>query len=115
MEAYSLQQHTSTYRLKCCNLGSNENIVNIGQKERAAATQHFKDIMLEKLILEELTRAEHANEFKQIFNILSYPLILPTFIENTVVTEYIGNFIKSTYGISGNEYNVKFFGTSRSL
>ena len=58
---------TFTYRLKWCQLGRGENIVNIGQKERAAATQHFKDIeleLIEKLILEELTYGEHANELK---------------------------------------------------
>ena len=38
-------------------IGGVENIVNIDQKEGAAATQHLKDIELElteKLILEEL-------------------------------------------------------------
>ena len=77
-------------------MGRGENIVDIGQKERAAATQHFKDIeleLIEKLILEELTHGEHANEFKQIFKM--QPLILSTFIENIVVTEYIEDFIKS--------------------
>ena len=34
------------YRLQCCHLGHGENFLNIGQKERAAATQHFKDIEL---------------------------------------------------------------------
>ena len=56
-----------TYRLQCCHLGRGVNIVNIGQKERAAATQHFKDIkleLIEKVILEELTYGEHANELK---------------------------------------------------
>ena len=37
------------------------------------------------------------------------------FIENIVVTEYIEDLIKSVYSISGYEYNVKLFGTSKSL
>ena len=65
------------------------------------------------MILQELTHGEHANEFKQISKMQS--LILSTFIENIVVTEYIGDFIKSTYGISGDEYNIKLFSTSKSL
>ena len=64
------------------------------------------------MIFKELTHGEHANEFKQIFK--TQPSILSTFIENVVVTEYVEDFIKSTYGISGDEYNVQLFGTSKS-
>ena len=113
---FTLSSTSPTYRLQCCHLVRGENFVNIGQKERAALTQHFKDIkleLIEEVILEELTHGEHANEFKQIFK--TQPLILSTFIENIVVTKYIEDFIKSTYGISGDEYNVKLFGASKSL
>ena len=65
------------------------------------------------MLLEELTHGEHANELKQIFKTQSWNL--STFIENIVVTEYIEDFIKSTYGISGDENKVKLFGTSKSL
>ena len=78
--------------------------------------KHFKDIeleLIEKVILEEMPHEEHANEFKQIFK--TQQLILSTFTENTVVTEYIENFVKSTDGISGDEYNVKLFGSPKSL
>ena len=45
------------HRLQCCDLGRGENIVNIGQKERAATKQNFKDNeleLIEKVILEGL-------------------------------------------------------------
>ena len=89
-------------------MGRGKNIVNIGQKERAAATQHLKDIeleLIEKVMLEELTHGEHAKEFKQIFK--TQPLVLSTIIENIVVTEYIKDHIKNAYPISGYECNVK--------
>lgn len=95
---------SATYRFKYCHLGHGEKIVNIGQKEWAAATQHFKNIelqLIEKVILEELTYGEYA---KQIFK--TQQLILSTFRENIVVTEYIEDFIKITYGIYGNKQNV---------
>ena len=97
-------------------MGRGKNFVYIGQKEGAAATQHLKDIELElteKLILEELAYGEHAKGFKQIFKM--QPSILSTFIESIVVTEYIEDFIKSAYGIYGDEYNIKLFGTSKNL
>ena len=90
-------------------------MVEILSKEGAAATQHLKEIELhltEKLILEEFAYREHANQFKQIFNMQQ--LILSTFIEKIVVTAYIENFIKNVYGIYGDEYNIKLFGTSKS-
>ena len=105
-----------TYRLQCCRIGRGGNIVNIGQQKRAVATQHFKDIeleLIERVILEELTHREHANEFKQIFK--TQPLLLSAFIENVVVTEYIKDFINTAYGISDDENNIKLFGTSKSL
>ena len=69
--------------------------------------------LIDKLVLEQLAYREHGNEFKQIFKM--QPLILSTFIGNILVTEYIEDFIKSPYGISGDECNIKLFGTSKSL
>ena len=76
-------------------MGRGKNIVYIGQKEGAAATQHLKDIELElteKLMLEELAYGEHAKGFKQIFKM--QPSILSTFMVYMVMNIILNCFVQ---------------------
>ena len=87
-----------------------------GIKEKAAMERHFGEVdldLIENVLTEKLTYNKEAANFKKVFT--QQPLIISTFMENAVTAEFVERFIKSRFGLTSEEYNIRLFHSLRSV
>ena len=97
-------------------LGCDSNILEIGGKEKADIERHFGEVdldLIKNVLTEKLTYGKEAANFKKVFT--HQPLIISTLMENVVTTEFAERFIKSRFGLTSEEYNIRLFHSLRSV
>ena len=63
------------------------------------------------MITQKLTYGKDAANLKNLF--AQQPLIISTFIEKVLTTEFVEQFIKSRFGLASEKYNIRLFHSLR--
>lgn len=64
------------------------------------------------MLIEKLAYVKDAANFKKVFT--QKPLLISTFIEHVVKTEFVERFIQCRFGSTSKEYNIRLFHFLRS-
>ena len=84
------------------------NILEIDGKEKAAIERYFGEVdlnFIENMLNEKFPCEKDAADFKKVFTQLFK--IISTFMKNVVTTEFVKRLIKSRFGLTSEEYNIK--------